>query len=101
MKKLFTTFMLIPILLFGQNEITKNIDLTKSNVYDEGHIGLCTKFAVNYERQISSGEKVSWYGRLGGGWGADFSYGIFSETSAWGGLGAITMLTGEKIAILN
>ena len=55
---------------------------------------LFTKFALNYERQISSGEKVSWYGRLGGGWG--FSYGIFAETSAWGGLGTITMLTGEK-----
>jgi hypothetical protein len=96
MKKLFTTFMLIPILLFGQNDIIKNIDLTKNNIYAEGHVGLFTKFALNYERQISSGEKVSWYGRLGGGWGADFSYGIFAETSAWGGLGTITMLTGKK-----
>ena len=96
MKKLFTSCMLIPILLFGQNDITKNIDLTKNNIYAEGHIGLFTKFALNYERQISSGEKVSWYGRLGGGWGADFSYGIYAETSAWGGLGAITMLTGKK-----
>ena len=96
MKKIFTILMLIPILIFGQNELTKNIDLTKNNIYVEGHVGLFTKFALNYERQISSGEKVSWYGRLGGGWGADFSYGIFAETSAWGGLGTITMLTGEK-----
>lgn len=48
MKKLFTTFMLFPILLFEQNDITKNIDLTKNNVYAEGHIGLFTKFALNY-----------------------------------------------------
>ena len=51
---------------------------------------------------IYSGEKVSWYSRLGGGIG-----GIYGEiiewgkknTGGWGGLGAITMLIGKKIII--
>ena len=37
MKKIFTILMLIPILIFGQNELTKNIDLTYNNIYVEGH----------------------------------------------------------------
>ena len=95
MKKLFTTFMLIPILLFGQNDITKKLDLTKNNIYAEGHLGLSTKFALNYERQIYRGEKISWYSRLGGGYGLHIDD-IFSPDEGWGGLGAITMLTGKN-----
>ena len=128
MKKLFTILMLIPVLLFGQNEpytqdelfelnehkkkeyekylaeLDKNTldsildwykkDLSKENIYAEAHIGLFTEIGLNYERQIYSGGKISWYSRLGGGYGL-IIHDIFSTTEGWGGLGAITMLTGK------
>ena len=120
--------MLIPVLLFGQNEpytqdelfelnehkkkeyekylaeLDKNTldsildwhkkDLSKENIYAEAHIGLFTEISLNYERQIYSGGKISWYSRLGGGYGL-IIHDIFSTTEGWGGLGAITMLTGK------
>jgi len=109
MKKLFTVLMLIPILLFGQNELYTKIDSAKNillkhccnnknNIYAEAHLGLFYQVVMNYETRIYSGERISWYSRLGGGIG-----GIFGEiiewkknTGGWGGLGAITMLTGKK-----
>ena len=93
MKKLFTILMLIPVLLFGQNEPNTKIDLPKKNIYGEAHIGLFSEASLNYERSIYSGEKISWYGRLGGGWGGKVEWG---GDFGWGGLGAITMLTGKK-----
>ena len=109
MKKLFTILMLIPVLLFGQNELYTKIDSAKkillnhccnnkNNIYAEAHLGLFYQLVMNYETKIYSGEKVSWYSRLGGGIG-----GIYGEiiewkknTGGWGGLGAITMLIGKK-----
>ncbi len=93
MKKLFTILMLIPVLLFGQNEPNTKIDLPKKNIYGELHVGLFSEASLNYERSIYSGEKISWYGRLGGGWGGKVEWG---GDFGWGGLGAITMLTGKK-----
>ena len=95
MKKLFTILMLIPILLLGQNELNAKIDLSMNNIYAELHIGLFTQVVLNYERQIYLGEKVSWYGRLGLGYGGMID-GIDGGFGGWGGLGAITMLTGKK-----
>lgn len=46
---------------------------------------------INYERQIHSAKKVTWYGRAGFG----FAGIIFGEGGP-GGLGAITMLTGKR-----
>ena len=94
MKKLFTILMLIPVLLTGQNEPNTKIDLPKKNIYGELHVGLFSQGVMNYERQIFSGKTVSWYGRLGGGYGAWLE--PFSADFGWGGLGAITMLTGKK-----
>ena len=94
MKKLFTILMLIPVLLTGQNEPNTKIDLPKKNIYGELHVGLFSQGVINYERQILSGKTVSWYGRLGGGYGGWLE--PFSAEYGWGGLGAITMLTGKK-----
>ena len=85
MKKLFTILMLIPVLLFGQNEPNTKIDLPKNNIYGELHVGLFSQGVMNYERQIYSGEKISLYGRLGGGYGGilvwmgDFGWGRKSD----------------------
>ena len=94
MKKLFTILMLIPVLLTGQNEPNTKINLPKKNIYGELHVGLFSQGVMNYERQIFSGKTVSWYGRLGGGYGGWLE--PFSADYGWGGLGAITMLTGKK-----
>ena len=92
MKKLFTVLMLIPVLLTGQNEANTKIDLAKNNIYAEAHPGLFTKVVLNYEKQFKLGEKLSWYYRVGAGYGAD----ILNNKSGLGGLGGITVLTGKK-----
>ena len=67
MKKLFTVLMLIPILLFGQNELYTKIDSAKNillkhccnnknNIYAEAHLGLLYQLVMNYETRIYSGE---------------------------------------------
>ena len=93
MKKLFTILMLIPVLLTGQNEPNTKINLPKKNIYGELHVGLFSEASLNYERSIYSGEKISLYGRLGGGYGGIL---VWMGDFGWGGLGAITMLTGKK-----
>ena len=95
MKKIFTILMLIPILLFGQYDITKNIDLTKNSFYIETQLGFFPQLVLNYERQISSNKKVNWYGRIGGGYGANLTD-FFNGPEGFGGLCAITMTTGKK-----
>ena len=86
--------MLIPVLLFGQNEPNTKIDLPKNNIYAEAHLGIFYQIVMNYEMEIYSGEKASWYGRLGGGHGG-LTYALDGDFG-WGGLGAITMLKGKK-----
>ena len=93
MKKIFTILILIPVLLFGQNEPNTKIDLPKNNIYAEAHFGLFIQGVMNYEKQIYSGEKISLYGRLGGGYGGIL---VWMGDFGWGGSGAITMLTGKK-----
>ena len=88
--------MLIPVLLFGQNEPNTKIDLPKNNVYAEAHVGIFTQGLMNYERLIYSGQKVNWYGRLGGGWGLNAIDGLWGSDFGVGGLGAITMLIGKN-----
>ena len=97
MKKLFTILILIPVLFFGQNEPKAKIDSAKNNIYGEFHVGLFFQTVMNYEKQIYSGKKASFYGRLGGGIVATLGPIVEREILAgWGGLGAITMLTGKK-----
>ena len=59
MKKLFTILMLIPVLLFGQNEPNTKIDLPKKNIYGELHVGLFSQGVMNYEKQIYSNKQIS------------------------------------------
>ena len=92
MKKLFAFLMLIPVLLTGQNEPNTKIDLPKKNIYGEAHPGVFTKVVMNYEKQLKLGEKLSWYYRVGAGYGLD----AINNGLGWGGLGAITVFTGKK-----
>lgn len=76
---------------FIQAQSYENIELSKNNVYLDFNPGLVSQLSINYERQIHSGDKVSWYGRYGGGVSS-----IFLDESGPSGLGAFTMLTGKK-----
>jgi len=76
---------------FIQAQSTEQIELSENNLYLDATIGSLLQASINYERQIHSGEKVSWYGRIGVGYGAR----LFGVTGP-GGLGAITMLAGKK-----
>ena len=97
MKKLFTILIFIPVLSFGQNEPKAKIDSAKNNLYAEFHPGIFSRLVMNYERQIYLGKKVNCYGRLGGSIVAILGAIVERETLAgWGGLGAITMVTGKK-----
>ena len=91
MRKLFTILMLIPILLFGQYDI----DLTKNSFYIETQLGFYPQLVLNYEGQIASNKKVNWYCRIGGGYGANLTD-FFNGPEGFGGLCAITMITGKK-----
>lgn len=102
--------MLIPIFLFGQNETNTNNNLSQNNVYLETHLGGISQLLLNYERPVSSdffakskffnSEKVIWLRRIGLGYGANLTDG-FSGSAGFGGLLAITMLTGKKTNILK
>ena len=87
--------MLIPFILFGQNEPNTKIDLSKNNVYAETKFGLFSQLLLNYERKIYFGKKVIWYGRLAGGYG--YAFGIVGQDQhGWVGSGSLTMLTGKN-----
>jgi hypothetical protein len=68
-----------------ENEMRKN-----SIYFDMGFIPGFHAF-VNYERSFYQGKKVSWYGRMGAGYG-----GFLFAAGGFGALGAVTMLTGKK-----
>ncbi|MCK5441322.1 MAG: hypothetical protein KAJ23_05495 [Maribacter sp.] len=71
-----------------QNELSKN------SVYLDTGIGFGGQVSFNYERQIYSGEKVTWFGRLGAG--AAYKWTSNDDVSLGpGGLAALTMLTGK------
>ena len=105
MKKVFSILMLIPIFLYGQNEKDTKNNLSQNNVYLETHLGGISQLLLNYERPVSSdffakskffnSEKVIWLRRIGLGYGANLTDG-FSGSAGFGGLLAITMLTGKK-----
>ena len=53
--------MLIPVLLFGQNEPNTKIDLPKNYIYAEAHLGIFYQIVMNYEMEIYSGEKAYFF----------------------------------------
>ena len=76
----------------AQSNDTK--DFSKNSVYLDTGLGYGGQVSFNYERLISSGEKVTCFGRLGVGvaykWTSDDDV-----SSGPGGLAAMTMLTGK------
>lgn len=62
------------------------------NLYAEASAFPGMQASINLEKRISSGEKVTWYGRVGGGVAGI----MMSETGGPGMLVAVTMLTGKE-----
>jgi hypothetical protein len=94
--KLLLLHFLIPLFIFAQTQIGQDIDgeaagVSKNNIFVDVSLGYFSQAAVNYERKIHIGEKVSWYGRLGIGVSGE----LFGHGGP-GGLAAITMLTGKR-----
>jgi len=88
----------ITILTFGftlSAQTTDTNELSKNSVYLDTGLGYGGQVSINYERQIYSGEKLTWFGRLGAG--AAYKWTSDDDVSLGpGGLTAITMLTGKR-----
>ncbi|MDX1283768.1 MAG: hypothetical protein R3182_02085 [Draconibacterium sp.] len=65
-------------------------ELSKVNLYADFGFHLAGQVTANFEYQIASGEKVTWYGRAGAG-----AAGVVMAVGGPGVLGAVTMLTGK------
>ena len=73
-------------------QITESTTLSNVNLYAEASAFPGMQASINLEKRIFSGEKVTWYGRVGGGIAGI----MMSETGGPGMLGAVTMLTGKE-----
>ena len=91
MKKLLLVLSILTIGFSTNAQSSEKNILSKNSIYfDTGLIPGIHAF-VNYERSIYQGEKVSWFGRAGFGFG-----GLLMVGGGFGGLGGVTMLTGKK-----
>lgn len=91
MKKLLLVLSILTIGFSTNAQSSEKNILSKNSIYfDTGLIPGIHAF-VNYERSIYQGEKVSWFGRAGLGFG-----GLLMAGGGFGGLGAVTMLTGKR-----
>ena len=91
MKKLLLVITILSVGFSANAQSPEKNELSKNSIYfDTGIIPGVHAF-VNYERSLYQGKKVSWFGRAGFGYG-----GLLLADGGYGGLGAVTMLTGKK-----
>ncbi len=91
MKKLLLAILLVTMGFSANAQNSEENEMRKNSIYfDTGLIPGFHAF-VNYERSFYQGKKVSWYGRMGVGYG-----GLIFAGGGFGALGAVTMLTGKK-----
>ena len=76
----------------AEAQSTEMTTLSNINLYADGGFFPGVQASINLEKRISSGEKVTWYGRVGGGVAGI----MMSETGGPGMLAAVTMLTGKE-----
>jgi hypothetical protein len=78
--------------IFNPDRKNDEAKLKKNAIYiDAGTILFTSQGSINYERQFYSGEQVSLYARVGYGAAA-----VAFGPEGYGGIGAITLLTGKK-----
>jgi hypothetical protein len=91
MKKLVLVITILSGLFSANAQSLEKNEMSKNSIYFDTGIVPGVHAFVNYERSLYQGKKVSWYGRAGFGYG-----GLLLSDGGFGGLGAITMLTGKK-----
>jgi hypothetical protein len=91
MKKLVLVITILSGLFSANAQSLEKNEMSKNSIYFDTGIVPGVHAFVNYERSLYQGKKVSWYGRAGFGYG-----GLLLVDGGFGGLGAITMLTGKK-----
>lgn len=91
MKKLLLAVIIGIIGLSANAQTSEQNEMSKNSIYFDTGLMPGIHVFVNYERSLYQGKKVSWFGRAGFGYG-----GILLVDGGFGGLGAITMLTGKK-----
>ncbi len=85
---------LLTIIFFAFSNITKaQSELSRVNLYTQFGALPGLEANINVEMRLHSGNKVTWYGKVGGGFGFGGLAGIGGGP---GGLAAITMLTGKS-----
>jgi hypothetical protein len=90
-KKRLLAILLVTIGFSAYAQHSEENEMRKNSIYfDTGVIPGYHAF-VNYERSFHQGKWVSWYGRMGAGYG-----GFLFAGGGFGALGAVTMLTGKK-----
>ncbi len=72
-------------------EEDQQVELSKNSIYVDYSLAAFSQLSINYERKLGSIKNITWYGRVGAGYGY-----IFLAESGYGGLGGLTMLTGKK-----
>ncbi|MEP1152118.1 MAG: hypothetical protein ABJH08_10365 [Balneola sp.] len=91
------TVIIAVICLFCQNsaysQSISEVELSNNSIYFDMGAGLVSQVSINYERKFYSGEKISWFGRLGIGEAGTIEG---NSKSGGGALGAVTMLTGKS-----
>lgn len=88
----YLRIILLTIIFFTfSNLTTAQSQLSKVNLYTQIGAVPGLEATINVEMRLHSGNKVTWYGKAGGGFG-----GILLATGGPGGLAAITMLTGKN-----
>jgi hypothetical protein len=91
MEKLLLAILLVIIGFSANVQSSEQNEMRKNSIYfDTGFIPGFHAF-VNYERSVYQGKKISWYGRMGLGYG-----GFLFVDAGFGALGAVTLLTGKK-----
>jgi len=91
-KIVLTSVVILTCQSFVQAQSAEPSALSANTLYFDMSLGLLTQVSINYEYQISSREKVSWYARGGVVAGFLLPY----DLPGYGGLAAATMLTGKK-----
>jgi hypothetical protein len=91
MKKRLLTILLITIGFSANAQSSEENGMRENSIYFDAGLMPGYHAFVNYERGFYEGKKVSWYGRMGVGYG-----GLIFAGGGFGALGAVTMLTGKK-----
>lgn len=89
-KLLFINSLIFLSFISAGAQNTDTIRLSNINLYADAGFHIAGQVSLNLEKRIHSGERVTWYGRVGLG-----AAGVIMVDGGPGGLVSVTMLTGK------